>query len=292
MTQSGLNLPFTNPAIPALLTDQNVINFKCFPGIACFNRCCKQADITLTPYDIVRLKHRFGISSEAFLKSYAVPFYMDTDRLPGLKLRTNENGECLLLDTEHGCTVYSDRPIVCRYYPLALLNIRHQDTVQAQTGYSLVKEEHCQGHAEARAINIEDYRVEQGCLEYDEYNRDWYRLILQKKSAGPGVGQPSEISLQMFFMASYNLDMFRRFVLSENFQRNYKLPDDLYTTLAQDDLILLDLSLKFLRQVLFGERSIEEIENAWERRLQERSKIWEIRTQSMQSKRQLETGIE
>lgn len=292
MTQSALNLPFTSPAIPALLTEQSLINFKCFPGIACFNRCCKKADITLTPYDIVRLKQRFGISSEAFLKDYSVPFYMDTDKLPGLKLRTNDDGACLLLDSEQGCTVYPDRPIVCRYYPLALLNIRQQNEAQAHTGYSLVKEEHCQGHAEAREITIEEYRIEQGCLEYDEYNRDWYRLILQKKSAGPGVGKPSEMSLQMFFMASYNLDMFRRFVLSENFKRSYNLPDELYTALAQDDLALLDLSLKFLRQVLFGERCIEEVNDAWERRLQERSKIWELRTQAIQNKRQLDANTE
>lgn len=279
--------PFTSPAIPTLLTGQTIISFRCYPGISCFNRCCKQADITLTPYDVVRLKQRFNLSSEEFLKHYTVPFQMDTDGLPGLKLRTNDDGACLLLHDAQGCTVYEDRPVVCRYYPIALLNIREQNSSAAKAGYSLVKEEHCRGHEETRSISIDEYRIEQGCEEYDHYNQEWYRLILKKKSAGPGVGRPSDMSLQMFFMASFNLDMFRRFVLSENFKRNYQLPDNLYTTVAQDDLALMEFSFQFLRQVLFGERSIEESEGAWEQRLQSRREIWEMRAKAMQTQRQL-----
>jgi hypothetical protein len=273
--------------VPAVLTEQTTINFKCFPGIACFNACCKRADITLTPYDIVRLKRRLGLNSEDLLQRYTVPFQMDSDGVPGLKMRTTNEGACLLLDHEHGCSVYTDRPIVCRYYPLALLNIREQNSAVAQEFYSMVQEEHCQGHLETRELSIAEYRAEQGCAEYDHYNRDWYRLILKKKSAGPGVGRPSEMSLQMFFMASYNLDMFLRFVLSENFRRNYKLQDSFYDAIAQDELVLLDFALQFLRQVLFGERSIEEVERAWERRLEERRMVWEARVQAIQEQQKL-----
>ncbi|KOR30187.1 50S rRNA methyltransferase, partial [Achromatium sp. WMS1] len=262
--------------------EQSIIKFKCFPGIPCFNACCKRADITLTPYDIIRLKQRLKLNSEELLQRYTVPFQMDSDGVPGLKMRTTDEGACLLLDNENGCSIYTDRPIVCRYYPLALLNLRPQDTTEAQEFYSLVQEDHCQGHLETKTSNIAEYRQEQGCAEYDLHNRDWYRLILKKRSAGPGVGRPSEMSLQMFFMASYNLDMFLRFVLSDNFRRNYKLSDNFYDTIAQDELTLLKFALQFLHQVLFGERSIEEVEHVWEQRVEERREVWAMRTKAMQ----------
>ncbi|MCL5269867.1 MAG: hypothetical protein M1457_04770, partial [bacterium] len=53
----------------------DTIHFKCGPGVACFNRCCHDVNILLTPYDIIRLKKAVGMSSEDFLDRYCViPF--------------------------------------------------------------------------------------------------------------------------------------------------------------------------------------------------------------------------
>jgi len=286
MSDEKFDLPFESPNLPQLLTGDTRFKFRCYQGIACFNACCMRADVTLAPYDILRLKSRFGLTSEEFLRQYTVPFRMDQDGVPGLKLRTDDKGTCLMLDGEEGCGVYADRPTVCRYYPVALLNMRRKDSSQAEENYSLISEAHCKGHLEARELSIEDYRLEQGCKEYDDRNRDWYRLILKKKSAGPGVGRPSEMSLQVFFMASYNLDMFRRFVLSENFRQAYKLNGAFFQAVETDDLILMDFAFQFLRQVLFGEKNVEEVENAWEKRVEERREIWKMRTQAELARKQ------
>ncbi|WP_133512821.1 YkgJ family cysteine cluster protein [Candidatus Thiosymbion oneisti] len=286
MNNERFDLPFESPNLPQLLTADTGFKFRCYQGIACFNACCRRADVTLAPYDILRLKSRFGLTSEEFLKHYTVPFRMDQDGVPGLKLRTDDAGTCLMLDGDNGCKVYADRPTVCRYYPVALLNMRKKDSSQAEENYSLISESYCKGHLEDREISIQDYRIEQGCKEYDDRNRDWYRLILKKKSAGPGVGRPSEMSRQVFFMASYNLDMFRRFVLSENFRRSYKLDDAFFQAAATDDLLLMDFAFRFLRQALFGERTIEEVENAWEKRVEERKEIWKLRTQAELARKQ------
>lgn len=280
MSDEKFDIPFKSPNLPEMLTGKTRIKFKCYKGISCFNACCKMADVTLAPYDVLRLKKRFGISSQDFLKQYTVPFQMDQDGVPGLKMRTDDNGTCTMLDGENGCGVYEDRPTVCRYYPVALLNMRAKGSSQAEENYSLIREDHCKGHLEARELSIDDYRNEQGCKEHDGRNRDWYRLILKKKSAGPGVGRPSEMSLQLFFMASYNLDMFRRFVLSDNFRKTYKLNDIFYEAIEQDDLILMDFGFQFMRQVLFGERMIEEAAGAWEKRVEERKEMWEMLTQA------------
>lgn len=286
MSDEKFDIPFESANVPEMLTEKTKISFKCHKGISCFNACCKRADVTLAPYDVIRLKKRFDIGSEEFLKDYTVPFQMDQDGVPGLKMRTDDNGTCVMLDGENGCGVYEDRPTVCRYYPVALLNMRAKDSSEAQENYSLVQEEHCKGHEEDREISIGDYRKEQGCKEFDDRNRDWYRLILKKKSAGPGVGKPSEMSLQMFFMASYNIDMFRRFVLSDKFRGTYNLNDIFYEAVEKDDLILLDFGMQFLRQVLFGERSIEEAKDAWQKRVEERKEVWDMLAQAEISRKQ------
>ncbi len=286
MSDTKFDLPFKNPTIPEVLAPETPIHFRCYKGISCFNACCKQADVTLAPYDILRLKRRLGLSSSEFIRQYAVPFEMDGDGLPGLKLKTDDSGTCLQLNGDAGCGVYEDRPTVCRYYPVALLALREKGSSEAKEQYSLVKEGHCKGHEEDREISIADYRAEQGCEEYDDLNREWYQLILKKKSAGPTVGKPPMTSLQLFFMASYDLDNFRRFALSDKFRATYVLPDGFFAEIEHNDEELLRFAYRFLRQVLFGERSVEEVADAWEQRVTQRKTVWDARREEEIARRQ------
>ncbi len=282
MSDQKFDIPeqFASPAVPALLTEDSTIQFRCHKEISCFNACCKRADVTLAPYDVLRLQKRLGMSSEEFLGKHTVPFQLDADGTPAIKLRTDNDGACLFLDGENGCSVYEDRPTVCRYYPVALLNMREKDTYEAKQQYSLVKEAHCMGHEEPREITLRDYRKEQGVGEYDEFNKSWYELILKKKSGGPGVGKPNEMSLQLFFMASFNFDMLRRFVMSDNFKATYDLPAETYEEVAKDDIALMKLGNRLMRQALFGEKTIPEQSGAWEKRVEERKEVWEARAQA------------
>ena len=90
MSDEKFDLPHQSPVLPNRLQDNSKFCFNCYPGISCFNACCKQADITLAPYDIIRLKNRLGMTSTEFLKKHTVPFEMDAHGLPGVKLRTTD----------------------------------------------------------------------------------------------------------------------------------------------------------------------------------------------------------
>ena len=72
------DIPFKSDMVPKILDDDTKIQFRCHKGISCFNACCKNADITLTPYDVLRLKKRLGLTSGEFLKQHTVPFEMET----------------------------------------------------------------------------------------------------------------------------------------------------------------------------------------------------------------------
>ena len=65
-----------SPVIPATLEGDARLQFQCRKGIACWNACCSNIDISLTPVDIVRLKQRFELSSSEFLSKYTVPYEM------------------------------------------------------------------------------------------------------------------------------------------------------------------------------------------------------------------------
>ena len=114
----------------------------------------------------------------------------------------------------------------------------------------LVKEAHCQGHLEPREISVADCGAEQGCEEFEALNREWYQLVLTRESAGPAAGHPPQASLRVFFMASYDLHTFRRLVLSDSFRGTYRLADDFYAEVEQDDVALLRFTERLLPQVL------------------------------------------
>ncbi|HMA31545.1 MAG TPA: YkgJ family cysteine cluster protein [Casimicrobiaceae bacterium] len=261
------DLPFPeSPVLPAMLEGSATIQFRCHRGIACWNACCSNIDISLTPYDILRLKRRLGLTSTEFLERYTLPYEMEKDGIAGVKLRPIDEGSACRFMNPEGCGVYEDRPTACRYYPVALLSMRRQDESVDRASYALVKESHCLGHNEPNRQTIDAYRAEQGLPEYDELARGWRQLILKKKSSGPTIGKPSKRSLQLFFMTCYDIDRFREFVASDGFREMYDIPaDELEATLA-DDVKLMLFGFRFLRQVLFGEESIPVRAEAAERR--------------------------
>lgn len=270
--------PFeASPVAPETFDENHVIKFSCYKGIECFNACCSNIDITLTPYDILRLKNRLGISSTEFLKKYTIPFEFGANSIAGVKYLPVEGGTACQFMTEEGCSVYEDRPTACRYYPVGLLSMRRADENFDRASYALVEEPHCKGHLEERKISIKDYRQEQGLEEYDEHGRTWRTLILKMKSAGPAIGKPSQASLQFFFMACYDIDRFREFIKSAAFTNIFEVEEAQYQTLLEDDLALLKFGERMILQIMFGEESIPRKADAEEKRVQMRKEAQALR---------------
>jgi len=274
-----------SPVVPNLLDGDTKISFRCHKGIDCFNACCSNIDITLTPYDVVRLKNRLGIDSSEFLLEYTVPYEMEKDGIAGVKFKPVEGGTACRFMTDEGCSVYEDRPTACRYYPVGLVSMRKQDEYTDSNSYALVEEEHCHGHREDRQLTIDEYREEQGLPEYDEQARGWRQLVLKKMSSGPTVGKPSKRSRQLFFMACYDVDRFRVFVNSEGFKQSFVLGEEEYEKLNNNDVEMMLFGFRFLKQVLFGEMSIEMREGALDERINRTGKtIEEIQREELEER--------
>jgi len=259
-----------NPVTPNLFEGDYKIKFRCHKEIACFNACCSNIDIALTPHDVIRLKQHLGLSSGDFLREYTYPYEMEQGGIAGIKYQPVENGTACRFMTDEGCSVYEHRPTACRYYPVGLVSLRKQEEYTDQQSYALVEEAHCLGHQEDREITIDEYRKEQGVIEYDELDRGWRQLVLQKKSSGPAFGKPSKRSLQLFFMVCYDVDRFRVFVTNEELKNSFDLTETEWQDILATDSTLINFGFRFLKQVLFGEQSIPIKQSAVDEREQQK----------------------
>jgi len=273
MTEEFKDPKPSSPIIPIKFGLDDKFQFSCHKGIACFNECCRNIDILLTPYDILRLKKRLGLTSRAFLSKHTTMFEMDAHGMPGLKMKTKEgSAECQFL-TPEGCGVYEDRPAACRYYALGLNAMRKFGSGEDEESYFLVKEPHCLGHKESKTQTIREYRHAQGVDVYDEMNREWRQVVLKKRSAGPTLGRPSDRSFDLFFQASYDLDGFREFVMSDSFNDVYELDAGAREKIRSDDVEVMKFAFRFLKQALFGEKFLNVRPGAMEKRAARKREI-------------------
>ena len=93
--------------------------FACHPGVRCFNACCSNLSLMLTPYDTLRLRRHTGQSSREFVRLFADLLAMPGVGLPLLKMKMLESaGRKCPFQRPEGCAVYPHRPSACRTYPL------------------------------------------------------------------------------------------------------------------------------------------------------------------------------
>ena len=118
------------------------------------SRCCQHKVIQVNPYEVARLARLKGIATGAFRAAF-------TENGQGAILRrTADTDTCVFLE-QGGCSVHSDRPLVCRLYPLG----RH---VAADGTERWV---HVAPHPESAGVysregTIADYIAAQGALPF------------------------------------------------------------------------------------------------------------------------------
>lgn len=223
-------------------------SFSCHSNLKCFNSCCKNINLYLTPYDIIRLKKRLGIRSEQFLDLYTIPFFMEEIGHPVVILRMVDDLErtCHFVSSS-GCSIYEDRPWSCRIYPLDPLS----NTSQGQTSFTTVNNPDCLGFNESRGSTVKKWILNQRLAFYDEMNKLWAEITLnQKMDALVPLTQKQQ---EQFFMVSYDIDKFRDYVLKSDFLKTYKLDKKLLKQIIKEDAELFKLGVQWLKTVLLSE---------------------------------------
>jgi Fe-S-cluster containining protein len=230
--------------------------FGCDKNVPCFNQCCGDVNIFLTPYDVLRMKRALDMDSAEFLDRYTqLPIHREM-QYPVVMFCMDESREgkpCHFVG-EDGCTIYSDRPWPCRMYPLGLASPKEGDPDQEEF-YFLMKEDVCQGFAESREWTVGEWLADQGIAEYEEFGRLWKELTLHE-ALGKGKGLSPE-KMNMLHMACYDLDSFRRFIFESSFLRRFEIEPEIQARLREDDEELLRFAFRWVRFACFGEETMK-----------------------------------
>ena len=236
--------------------DGKTFRFRCHREIACFTKCCADLNLVLTPYDVLRLKNRLGMSSVDFLERHTEPCVKQQGRFPLLRLKMNQDSErrCPFVKSE-GCDVYEDRPGACRIYPLGRAALKVDGGSETRTKLFVVRELHCLGLQEEKTWTIDEWLENEALNEYIDLNDQWLEITTSRKSLGRREDLLRKI--QMFTMASYNLDRFKIFVFESRFLDLFEVEPDLRERLRQDETALLRFAMDWLKFSLFGEQTMK-----------------------------------
>lgn len=244
---------------PVQLTLDSRFKFKCHKGIGCFTKCCSNIDILLTPYDIIRLKKRLGISSGEFLDRHIFIEIDEKTSHPFVFLKMNEdiNRSCPFV-TQEGCTIYSDRPANCRYYPLGQASLKKMDAkinvAITEEFYFFVKEEHCLGFKENDEWTVRDWRDNQGVDIYDDMNRGWKEILFRRDLPGHALDDKKQ---KAFYMACYDVDRFRRFIFESKFLETFDIEEERLEKIRNDELEVMKLGFDYTKYVLGIEETLK-----------------------------------
>lgn len=231
--------------------------FRCHKGISCFTRCCSNVDIMLTPYDIVVLKNKLLVSSTEFLERYTYTTIDEKSSHPFvfLKMLDDNDRRCPFV-TPEGCTVYDARPVNCRYYPVGqgVIKALRDEKIVAEDFYFFLREEHCKGFEEKDEWTIREWRIDQGVEIYDDVNMPWRLLQLRKNPPGQML-EPKKQPL--YYMACYDMDRFRRFILESGFLEYFEVSDERIEKIKADDIELMKLGFDLIKYILMIEETLK-----------------------------------
>lgn len=231
--------------LPRVQIDES-FRFGCSPTVVCFNECCADLSLTLSPYDVLRLRRSLQMPSRQFLQGFTRTEPDPTTGFPCVSLRMNDDDRrsCPLV-RESGCSVYADRPGACRTYPLGRgAEVGEDDQISEQ--YVLVQEEHCSGFQSGPWWTVENWLRDQGMDEYVLCNDRYLRLTSRWSKRGQRL---TKEQFAVVFLALYRLDDFPRFIQRHDLLDGARLSPSRKTAVLEDERERLDFAIEWIEMV-------------------------------------------
>ncbi|QGY39257.1 YkgJ family cysteine cluster protein [Pseudodesulfovibrio cashew] len=222
--------------------------FKCYPGIECFNACCSDLNMTLTPYDILRMRQATGKDSIDFLRVHTIGQRAPDTNFPVFKLRMTDNAArtCPFV-TEEGCAIYPDRPGACRMYPLGRAT-RPDGKGGVKEQFFIVKEDHCKGFLEKDEWTGASWKQDQGFHEYTASNDRYMHILARIKEGGHPV---SDKMSHMATLALYKVDEFQRFIEKMRLFERVDVDEKRQRAILNDEFVCLSFAMDWFELMLF-----------------------------------------
>lgn len=219
-----------------VLTPGSAFRFACHQGLRCFTGCCRDVNIYLTPYDVLRLRRALGMGSGRFLSEHTRHFLAKGSNVPVVQMKMDgESLRCKFV-TDEGCSVYADRPWACRMFPLDL------GAVVGEYGL-LAGKERCLGLCERTERTVEGWLDSQGIGPYVEMERA-FGAVLPAGSQGRAA---MAAGLGKFLFLAYDLDKFAELLNDARFRAFHGVDDTMLLETRDNDETLLKLAFQYIR---------------------------------------------
>lgn len=236
------------------LTDKSdTFAFKCHSGLKCFNLCCRNLNLFLYPYDVVRLKNRLAISSDQFLDTYVDVVLRKDNFFPEVLLTMSENKKrtCPFLQ-KSGCQVYTDRPDSCRTFPVEQGRF-YDSAIGKDTAVSFFRPpDFCLGQNEEQKWTVDEWAADQEAETYNKMTTAWAELKQLFQKNPWGNEGPDGHRGKMAFMAVYNVDHFRDFLFNSTFLKRFRIKKELLKRIEKDDTRLMKFGFEWVRVFIWG----------------------------------------
>lgn len=238
------------------IREGEAFRFRCHPGIGCFKRCCRNLNLFLYPYDVIRLRTRLGLTSDELLDRHVDVVLRPGSHFPEVLLRMAENKErtCPFL-TPEGCSVYPARPYTCRTFPLEQ-GLRHDaETDTDEQVFFFRPPDFCLGRHEEKPWTVPAWVEDQEAGTYHRMTILWAELRRLFQNNPWGAEGPTGTRAKMTFMAAYNADRFREFVFGSSFLKRFKIKPELLIKIEKDDTHLMLFGFDWIKLFLWGIKS-------------------------------------
>lgn len=238
-----------------VIQDGETFSFQCHSGLSCFNLCCRNLNLFLYPYDVLRLKRRLGVPSEAFLDNHVDVVMREGSHFPDVLLKMSETQErtCPFLSPS-GCRVYADRPDACRTFPVEQGLFYDADGQAAEINL-FRPPAFCRGQYEDRVWTVRSWTADQEARTYHRMTVKWSKVKQLFQKDPWGTEGPQGRAAKMSFMATYNIDRFKEFLFNSSFLRRYHVKQALLKKMTSDETALLAFGFEWVKLFVWGIRS-------------------------------------
>ncbi len=220
-----------------ILKKEDAIYFACHADLPCFTQCCRDVNIYLTPYDVLRMRRALKMGSSEFLSKYTRSFLAKVTHIPVVQLLMDPESLYCVFVTPDGCRIYNDRPWACRMYPLDI-NVKNPGTYKLITS-----SEKCFGLKENVKWTVSEWLSSQGIEPYEEMER-LYQSVMP---SGFQSGGKMDAGLGKLLFLAYDLDIFLEMLKDDKFRRLHGIDDAVYKEAMEDDEKLLKLVFSYIR---------------------------------------------
>ena len=221
--------------------------FHCGTDVPCFNACCRDLELVLQPFDVLRLRKALGLSSRDFIHRSGEPTLLDAG-FPAIRLKMLEDAEgtCPFVE-DAGCSVYPHRPAACRMYPLGRGAGRN---AKGEIGdcFVLVKEPHCRGFEGDLKWTPESWQMVQGVHPYNTLGDRYMSLIARRVREQRPLGPDEQNAV---FIAAYQPDSWLDVLRSSPILDKAETTPEQKAAILEDEEERLRFALHWLEGFLF-----------------------------------------